>query len=173
MEVREAIGRLRAVRAFDDRPLEPDSLEAIVEAGRRAPSSENDQTREFVVCADREHLIELARIGDWTAHLAGAAAGIAIVTPDAKEAWEREIIAFDAGQAVENMLLAAWDLGIGGAHGSVYDEAKARDLLGYPAGKRCDLILSFGYPADRSDLSRPRKSGGRLPLERLVHEERW
>lgn len=163
---------LRAVRRFDGRPLEQAQLNAILDAGRRAPSSSNDQTREFIVCTDRQHLAELSTLGDWTAHLEGAAAGIAVITPDPEDPEEREIIAFDAGQAVQNMLLAAWEMGIGGVHGSVYVEPRAREMLGYPAGRRCDLIMSFGYPANPEALTRPRRPG-RRPLAELVHLERW
>lgn len=163
---------LRAVRRFDGRPLEEAHLNAILDAGRRAPSSNNDQTREFIVCTDRQHLAELATLGDWTAHLEGAAAGIAVITPDPEDPEEREIIAFDAGQAVQNMLLAAWELGIGGVHGSVYVEPRAREMLGYPTGRRCDLIMSFGYPANPEALTRPRRPG-RRSLDELVHLERW
>jgi nitroreductase len=173
MEVSDAIHGLRAVRRFSDRPIEPEQVRAIVDAGRLAPSSENSQTREFVVCTDRDHLKELARIGDWTSHLAGAAAGIAVVTPDSNDPEEREIVAFDAGQAVQNMLLAAWEMGIGGCHGSVYVESEARRLLGYPQGKRCDLIMSFGYPEQEWKLTRPRRAGMRRPYDDIVHEERW
>jgi nitroreductase len=172
MQVPDAIATLRAVRTFSDRAIEADRLESIVEAGRLAPSSNNDQSREFIVCTDREHLIELSALGDWTAHLAGAAAGIAVVTPNSSDAGEREIIAFDAGQAVQNMLLAAWGLGIGGVHGSVYVEPEARRLLGYPVNMRCDLVMSFGYPPSEEKPAR-QQSGSRRPYNEVVHEERW
>jgi nitroreductase len=65
-------------------------------------------------------------------------------------------------------MLCAWELGIGSAHASVYDEAIARRLLGYPDGWRCDYVLSLGYPAEP-----PAAPGARKPLEELVHRERW
>ena len=46
-------------------------------------------------------------------------------------------------------------------------------ILGYPDDRHCAFILSFGYPADPSDLDRPRRTGGRQPLEALVHRETW
>lgn len=168
MDVHDAIATQRAIRSFDGRPLPADALTRILEAGRRAPSSMNEQRWAFVVCTDREHLRELASVGEWAAHVAGAAAVIALVTPEAKEDWRRESIAFDLGQCAQNMMLAAWELGIGSAHAAVYDEHLARELLGYPVGWRCDYLLSFGYPARM-----PTTKGGRRPLDELVHRERW
>jgi nitroreductase len=164
----ETISSLRAVRAFDPRPIPPDVLERILEAGRRAPSSMNEQRWAFVVCTDRERLLELASVGDYADHIAGAAATIALVTPEAEEGWRRESIAFDLGQCAQNLQLAAWAEGVGSVHAAVYDEERARRLLGYPDDHRCDYLLSLGYPA-----STPRGHGDRRPLEELLHRERW
>jgi nitroreductase len=167
-ETIDTIGSLRAIRRFDGRPLPEDVLERILEAGRRAPSSMNEQRWAFVVCTDRERLRELATLGDYADHLAGAAAAIALVAPEADEGWRRESIAFDLGQCAQNIQLAAWAQGVGSAHAAVYDEARARALLGYPDGWRCDYLLSLGYPARV-----PATRGGRTPLAELVHRERW
>jgi len=37
----------------------------------------------------------------------------------------------------------------------------------------CEYVLSFGYPADASVLTAPKRAGGRRPLSELVHAERW
>lgn len=164
---------MRAVRSFADRPLDPEHLERILRAGRRAPSSKNTQRWAFVVCQDREHLRELATVGVYSGHLAEAAAGIALVVPVTEDAGRMESIMLDLGQAAQNMMLAAWDLGIGSVHAAVYEEPKVRGLLGYPEGSRCDYLLSFGYPADPTVLTAPPRRGGREPLGDLVHHERW
>jgi nitroreductase len=173
METWHAIRTRRNVRSFDDRRLLDEHLDRIVAAAALAPSSMNEQRWAFVVCRDRERLTELARVGDYTDHIAEAAAAIAFLTPKADDVAERESIAFDLGQAVENAMLAAWELGIGSCHGSVYDEPRIRDLLDYPPGMRCDLVVSFGYPEDPASLAPPGSRGGRRPLRELRHEERF
>lgn len=173
METWSAISTMRAVRAFADRPLDPDHLDRILRAGRRAPSSKNSQRWAFVVCQDRRHLEELSKVGPFAGHLAGAGAGIALITPDDGDPSRREWIMFDAGQAAENMMLAAWDLAVGSAHAAVYEEEMAQELLGYPKGQRCQLLISFGYPADGSLTARPPARGGRRPVDDVVHWERW
>ena len=127
----------------------------------------------FIACTDRTHLRELSEVGPFAGHLAGAAAAVEIVVPEADDVSTREWTIFDVGQAVQNMLLAAWDQGIGGVHAAVYDEPLARRLLGYPDGYRCDLLLSLGYPADPGMLTAPPERGGRRPFDEVFHRERW
>jgi len=168
-----AIATKRAIRAFEDRPLEPDRLERILRAGRRSGSSKNQQRWDFIVCRDRAHLHALAAVGPWAGHLAGAAVGIALVTPDPRGPEAPLSLLFDLGQVAQNMMLVAWELGIGSVPATVYEHELARQLLGYPADHHCEYLLSFGYPADPLDLSRPPSARGRLPLDEMVHEERW
>ncbi len=172
METWNAINTVRAVRRFSQRPLEEAHLERILHAGRRAGSSKNQQRWAFVVARDREHLRELSRVGEFASHLAGAAAGIALVTPEAT-GHTRDSIMWDCGRAAQNMVLAAWELGIASVPATVYDHALAAKLLGLPPDRRCDFLLSFGYPEDESKLTAPNRAGGRASLEELVHEERW
>jgi nitroreductase len=173
MSVWEAVSTKRVIRRFAERPLEPDHLVRILNAGRRAASSKNLQRWDFIVCRDRVHLAELAKVGPWAGHLAGAAVGIALVTPDPRAADSPLSVLFDLGMAAANMMLVAWELGIGSVPATVYEHDLARELLGYPEDRHCEYLLSFGYPADPADLRRPNKAGGRNPLTDILHDERW
>lgn len=168
-----AISTRRSIRTFQDRPLAPAHLERILRAGRRANSSKNLQRWSFIVCREREHLRELSTLGPWAGHLAGAAVGIALITPDPRAPGTPMSVLFDLGQAADSMMLAAWELGIGSVPATVYEHERARELLGYPDDRHCEYVLSFGYPADPTDLTRPAQAGGRKPLTDLIHEERW
>jgi nitroreductase len=169
----DAIRTRRVVRRFADRPLDDEQLDRILRAGRRANSSKNQQRWAFIVCRDRAHLRELAEVGPWAGHLAGAAVGIALVTPAPDRTDAPLSVMFDLGQAADSMMLAAWELGIGSVLATVYRHDLARELLGYPEDHHCEFLLSFGYPADEDALTRPLRKGGRRPLAELVHEERW
>ena len=169
----EAVRTKRAIRRFAERPLEPAHLERILDAGRRSGSSKNLQRWSFIVCRDRAHLLELSKVGAYAGHLAGAAAAIALVTPDPRGPAAPLSILFDLGQAAANMMLVAWELGIGSVPATVYDPDLARSLLGYPAGQHCEYLLSFGYPADPTGLQAPPRAGGRAALGDLVHDEHW
>jgi nitroreductase len=168
-----AIAHRRAIRDFDDRPLDEHHLERILDAGRRSASSKNQQRWAFIVCRDRDHLRDLASVGPWAGHLAGAAIGVALITPDPHRDGAPLSVLFDLGQAADAMMLAAWELGIGSVPATVYDHDLARRLLTYPADWHCEFLLSFGYPRDTDALSRAPRRGGRKPLADLVHEERW
>jgi nitroreductase len=172
METWHAINSVRVVRQFADRPLAEEHLDRIVNAGRRAGSSKNQQSWAFIVVRDREHLRQLATVGRYAGHLAGATVAVALVTPDEKGPANNSIM-WDLGRAAQNMVLAAWELGIGSVPATVYDHDLAAALLGLPSGQRCDFLLSLGYPADPSVLTAPNRAGGRLPLEAVRHEERW
>ena len=173
MSVWEAVSTKRVVRQFADRPLEADHLVRILNAGRRAASSKNLQRWDFIVCRDRAHLAELAEVGQWAGHIAGAAVAIALVTPDPSAADSPLSVMFDLGMAAGNMMLAAWELGIGSVPATVYEQDLARRLLGYPADHHCEYLLSFGYPAEPDARTRPNKAGGRQALADIVHDERW
>ncbi len=122
---------------------------------------------------DRANLGQLATVGRYAGHIAGAAVAVALVTPDPRAADAPLSISWDLGGAAAQMMLVAWELGVGSCPATVHDHALARELLGYPEGMDCEFILSFGYPADPAALTAPNRPGGRKPLDALVHHERW
>jgi nitroreductase len=71
------------------------------------------------------------------------------------------------------MQLAAWEMGVGSCLATIYEPEKARELLGFPDEQHLRLAISFGYPADEAQISRPPKRGGRRPLGEIVHWEHW
>ena len=170
MNVSDAIRLKRAVRKFQDKPLSDDVVHAILNAGRRSQSSKNNQAWQFIAMRDKSILKDLSTCGEWAGHLAGAALGIAILTPDPEGKFQ---VMFDAGQAAAFMQLAAWELGIGSVPASIYEPEKARGILGLPAEWHLRIALSFGNPLDEGKLSAPPKKGGRAAFEDVVHWEKW
>jgi nitroreductase len=158
------------VRNFQDKRLSEDVIRAILNAGRRAQSSKNTQPWHFIAIQDRSILKALSKCGTWAGHLAGAALGVAILTPDPSEKFQ---IMFDAGQAAAYMQLAAWELGVGSVPASIYEPEKAREILGFPPAWHLRIALSFGYPDKEEKLSAAPQKGGRRELEEVVHWERW
>jgi nitroreductase len=170
MEVSTAIRLKRAVRQFKVEPLPDDAVLSILNAGRRAQSSKNTQPWQFIAIRDKNQLKLLSECGNWAGHLAGAALGVAILTPDPSERFQ---ILFDEGQAAAYMQLAAWELGIGSCLATIYDVEKARSVLGYPADLLLRFAISFGYPLDPAQIEQPPRMGGRRSLDEIVHREHW
>ena len=170
MNVSDAIRTKRAVRQFQEAPLPDEITHAILNAGRRSQSSKNTQPWQFIATREKSTLKALAECGAYAGHLAGAALGVAILTPEPDEKFQT---LFDAGQAAAYMQLAAWELGVGSCLASIYEPEKARGVLGFPAGWQVRICLSFGYPLEAEKLTAPPKKGGRRTLEEVVHWEKW
>lgn len=170
MNVSDAIRLKRAVRKFQDKPLPDDVTRTILNAGRRSQSSKNTQAWQFIAIRDKSILSELSKCGEWAGHLAGAALAVAILTPDPEGKFQ---IMFDAGQAAAFMQLAAWELGVGSVPASLYEFEKTRAILNFPSEWHLRIALSFGYALEEEKLSAPPKKGGRVPLEDVVHWEKW
>jgi len=173
VEVEEAVRRLRVVRRFSDEPVSEEDVHALLEAGRTTGSSKNLQEWHFIEIRDRALLRELAKVGDYAGHLAGANVAIALLTPDPANSDAAYSLMWDLGRVAQNMVLVAWARGIGSAPATVYDQPLCRRLLSYPADWFCGYILSFGRPANPDALTRPLKAGGRRPLEDMVSRDAW
>jgi nitroreductase len=170
MDIKEAIRTRRAVRQFTDKPLPQEAVEAILNAGRRAQSSQNTQPWRFIAVQDRELLEALGSLGPQRGHLADAALGVVILTPDPEA---KLSIMFDAGQAAAYMQLAGWEQGVGSCIAGIRDPEQARQLLGFPDDWHTRIGISFGYPQQASALTAAPEKGGRLPYDEVVHHDRW
>jgi nitroreductase len=171
VETWDAISSRRDVRSYTDQPIAPADLDRILEAAWRAPSSRNEQRWDFVVCTERRRLQELAKVWEHGGHVGTSAATVALVATGASDAYTRQSIRFDLGQAAMSIMLAAADLGIGSGHSAVEDQELARRILGYPDDRFCALLIPLGHPAERP--LRPIRRPNRRPFDEVVHRERW
>ena len=170
MDVWEAIEKRRSIRAFKSTPIDQKILDAILEAGRLAPSWANTQTWRFVVVQDEAVKNQLADNAcppesRNNTVLKQAPVVIAVCSElnkagfrDGKASTNKEgsWFMFDAGIAAENMVLEAQELGIGTLYIGAFDAKKADDVLEVPEGYACVLLLPTGY-ADEQPEARPRK----------------
>ena len=171
METLNALQSRRNVRAYQDRPIPNEELKTILEAGRRSPSSRNEQRWDFIVCTDRNQLTQLAEVWRGASFVANSAATIALIAPRQEEARVRESIHYDLGQATMSMMMAAVDLGIGSGHTAVADQVLARDVLGHPEDRFCAWLVGLGYPADRPLT--PINTPDRRDFNQVVHWDSW
>ena len=171
METWDAITARRATREYAKTPLSESDLERILEAGRRAPSSRNDQRWDFILIRDHGQLEKVSHVWQGAGHIANAAAAIGLVAPFSDDPRLAASINYDLGQAAMSMMIAAADLGIGSRTASVHDYELASDVLGLPDDRRLTWLLGLGYPGDRP--LKPIKNPARRPLSEVVHHDRW
>lgn len=173
MEVSEAIRSNRSVREFAERPVSRAIIEQIVNAGRLSGSAKNRQPWTFVAVTDRATLEALSACGPWCTHLVGAAFAVVLVVEDL-HAPPTLTTPFDLGRASQNMILAAWDQGIGSCMATIYEPDAARAALGIPAALSVPWAISFGYPhPDADPRRRPPRASGRKAFDAVARWERW
>jgi nitroreductase len=169
MDAYLAIVSKREVRAYDARPLAADAVRRILEAGRLAGSSRNRQNRRFVVLGDPLEIGRAAEAVFSPENVAGAPLAVVVLVRG------KGPVAFDAGRAAQNMMLAAWSEGIGSCPNGVGDAARLGELIGHGPDEEVATVLSFGYPANpRDPLTRTPQEwidrADRLPFEDVVDE---
>ncbi len=153
-ELYEAILDRRSVRVYVDKPIDAETLKALVNAGMYAPSARNQQPWRFIIVTDKARLKALhGDIPVW-AMLDHAAAAIVVLADTALiTTAQRSYFLEDCGACAENILLAAHALGLGavwlGTHPVPEREAHASKVLGLPGDGSIVpfCVISLGYPA--------------------------
>ena len=162
MDILDAIRTKRSIRKFLDEPVPEEIIHKILDAGRHAQSSKNEQPWTFILIQDKQRLKAVRECGTYAGHIAGA--DFAVVLADHNN-WS-----FDIGQAAAYLQLAAWDLGVSSCLAYFGEQDKLKSLLGVPAETVLEIGISFGYSAEGPRL--PRKSG-RKAFEEIVRREQW
>ena len=137
-----AIVSRREVRDYEGQPVDAASIERVIDACRVSGSSKNRQPWKILVIRNRSTLDELAAVITRPTNLQGAAFAIALVLDEGASL-------FDAGRAAQNMMLAAWNEGVGSCPNSIKDPATFRRIVGFEEGRPVTL-LTFGFPAKKA-----------------------
>lgn len=163
MEVFEAVRTVLAVRSYKEKPVPPDTVRRIVQAGRLTASSMNGQPWHFIVVENPETLRQLGRLARSGPYIAQAALAIVV-------AIERTTYAVsDASRAVQSMILTAWSEGVCSNWVGFLGPVEVKPILGIPDELDVLAILPFGYPAHALGLGKKR----RKPLSKVAHRERY
>ena len=158
-----------SVRAYKSDPVEEDTLQQVLEAARLAPTAANRQPFQLVVIHTSGRQADLKRLyhREWFTQ-APLVIGVCAL-PEA--AWVRRdgknYADVDATIAMDHLILAATDLGLGTCWVAAFDPIAARELLQLPDGVEPIAFTPLGYPADQW------KPKERKPLVELVRYERW
>jgi nitroreductase len=153
LTVMDVIRRRRSIRKYRPSEIPREHLLEILEAGRLAPSAGNRQPWRFIVVRDPDQRRRLAEAARGQMFIADAAAVlVAIADPEASPRWcEKDVMI-----AMENMVLAATELGYGSCYIGAFEEEGVKSLLKIPDGLRVVALLPIGVP-DEAPPQRPRK----------------
>ena len=143
MDVFEAIRTVLAVRSYRPDPVPEAVIARIVEAGRLSASSMNKQPWHFVVVDDRAVLQQLAPLAKTGPYIAEAPLAIAVAVEK-----ESRFGVSDGSRAVQSMVLAAWEEGVGSNWVGFGGMEEVARLLGIPGAYEILAVVPFGYPTD-------------------------
>jgi nitroreductase len=158
-----AVASRREVRDYADRDLPEDVVRRILDAGRLAGSARNRQPWRFLVVEDASAREQLTGAVYEPTNVQGARLVVAILGPGG----------LDTGRAVQNMLLVAWNEGVGSCPNGIKEPEQARAALRLGEEDELAIVLTFGYPAgDRDPLRHTPEEwnarANRKPLDELV-----
>ena len=168
MTVEEAIHKRYSCRSYEDKSIEPEKMNKLIEAARLAPSAKNIQDWRFVIVTDKDLKLKLAAASFEQMFFANAAA-IFVACSNSAYVMRcgQKIAPIDVSIALEHIALQAAELGLASCWiGSFYPD-KVRELLGIPAEIEIIDLLPVGYPTDKQH------SPKRLAAEEIACFERW
>ncbi len=170
--VHELIRERWSPRAFADRLVPQEVLRSIFEAARWAPSCYNEQPWAYIVASrdDNEGFERmLSVLVEFNANWAKSAPLLAIAVAElafAKNNSPNRNAQYDTGAASALLSLEATAHGLAVHQMAGYDQEKARQVFGIPAGWEAIAALAIGYPGDPASLPQPLKDREMAPRTR-------
>ncbi len=141
MEVFDAVRMVLAIRKYQAKPVPPEIVRRIVEAGQLTGSSMNRQPWHFIVVENRDTLQQLGAIARTGTYIARAPLAVVVVI-------ERTTFSVsDASRAIQSMMLTAWSEGVGSNWVGFRGLVGVKSLLSVPDALEVLAIIPFGYPA--------------------------
>ena len=172
MECIESIKGRRSIRKFKDRAVGKEIIDELLNAAQKAPSAENLQARDFIVVSNKITRQKLTKAALGQSFIEEAPVVIVVIANIERSSRiyksRGELYAIqDASAGLENMLLAAYSMGLGACWVGAFDENQVSELLGIPNKTLPVAIIPLGYP-DEQPSAPPR-----MVMDRLVHWETW
>jgi len=165
MSLLDSILTRRSIRRYRKKKIPGEILEKILEAGRQAPSAGNRQPWHFIVITDDEIKQELSH-GRWNTFVSDSAVtivGCAYIGDSYSLKWST----IDTTIALQNMVIAAWAVGVGSCWVGDFQEEEVKRLLNIPDDWKVISLITFGYSAEQP-AARPKK-----PLNQIINYNKF
>lgn len=163
MDASEAVRTKLDVREFSSKPVPQDIKKGVLEAARLTQSGTNSQHWRFILVQDKKNLKTMAEDSSWGKWVAGTDFAV-IVCTDPTKGYHM----IDAGRAVQDMQLTAWDHGVASGVFTGIKEQEFRRDFGIPNDLNPTIIVGFGYPTRKLHGKKNRK-----PLAEVAFLERF
>jgi len=173
LELMEAIRRRRTITRYKAEPVPEDKINYVLEAARLAPSWSNQQSWRFIVITE-DHVKEkiMKCVSPLTGMMLHPPPPVLIVgCADPKKSGirgDQKYYLVEMGIAMEHLMLAATDMGLGTAWICVFDEDDVKQMLGVPDDIRVVAMTPLGYPDEKKEEVEDRKT-----LKEIACEECW
>jgi len=174
MDLMKVIQERRSIRKYKDTLIPDEIIRELLEAARRSPSWANTQVWRFIVVKDqsiKERLQETLRPTNPARQaMVEAPIVVCIAAQRGRSGFSRGEAAtdkgdwfmFDCGIAMEHIVLAGWNFGLGTVHVGLFDAKKVDEILQIPEGYNIVEMAPLGY-FDEAPGQTPRK-----PMEEVV-----
>jgi nitroreductase len=169
MDFTDLIQKRYSVRAYKPDPVGEETLQQVLEAARLAPTAANLQPFQLIVIQTAGREAELRRIYDraWFVQAPWVICACAVTDQGWVRVDGKPYTDVDVTIAMDHLILAATELGLGTCWIAAFNPAAAREVMGLPEGIEPVVFTPLGYPDDEL---RPKE---RKPLESLVRYEQW
>lgn len=175
LETLDCIASRKSVRRYDKKDVPEEMIAELLVTGTLAPSAGNTQPWEFIVVRDKKIKKELSSAALDQEHVEEAPVLIIVCGNPEKSGMryrERGKTLYyiqDTAACIENMLLAATDIGLGACWVGAFDEKAVSRLLYLPEKLRPMAILTVGFPVPYEDFPKTQ----RISIDRITWENTY
>lgn len=171
IDVYRAIEARRSIRSYDLKPVPKNVLLRVLEAGRAAPSASNRQPWYFIVVTNAEKRKKLSK--GMYAHFLAETPVVIVGCGDAEASSRWYMV--DVAIALENMVLAATQEGLGTCWVGSFDDQDIKQTLNIPQSYKIVALLALGYPSRKLDMQStiPQSIRNRKELKQIIGFEEF
>lgn len=172
MEFHEVIENRFSVRSYKNDPVPVETVKAVVETALRAPSWGNKQSWRFVIVNKKveKTIIGKASGQDAIGKACETAPYVVVLCADPEQSGVKnglDYFMFDCGLAMENLVLAAQDQGLGTCIVGWFDESAVKAILNLPDNMRVIAYTPLGYSKESPKVRIRKKT------EEMVYFNQW
>lgn len=159
MSILKVIKERRSIREYAEKEVEKEKIRKVLEAGRWAPSGNNQQPWRYIVVTKNETRKKLMKAAHNQSFIREAPVVIVVCN-------EKGSNLVNIGLTLQNICLEAYALGLGSCIVGWFKKERVEELLAIPREYEAAYLVPIGYPAEEPTKSRKK-------LEELVHYETW